>query len=30
MTSEEGWVDIAGVAAHLSVAKDSIYDSASI
>ena len=25
MTSEEGWVDIAGVAAHLSVAKDSIY-----
>ena len=25
MTSEEGWVGIADVAAHLSVAKDSIY-----
>ena len=25
MTSEEGWVGIAEVAAHLSVAKDSIY-----
>ena len=25
MASEEGWVGIADVAAHLSVAKDSIY-----
>ena len=25
MTSEEGWVGIADVAAHLSVGKDSIY-----
>ena len=25
MASEEGWVDIADVAAHLSVGKDSIY-----
>ena len=25
MTSEEGWVSIADVAAHLSVGKDSIY-----
>ena len=25
MASEEGWVDIVGVAAHLSVGKDSIY-----
>ena len=25
MSSEEGWVGIADVAAHLSVAKDSIY-----
>ena len=25
MASEEGWVSIADVAAHLSVAKDSIY-----
>ncbi len=25
MTSEEGWVDITGVAAPLSVSKDSIY-----
>ena len=25
MTAEEGWVDVATVAAHLSVNKDSIY-----